>query len=1097
MSHSVFGSGFRRAVIAISAVIALAIGVSVVPVRALPTSVNLIVHYYRDNGDFGGQAGGTGPWNMWIWKDAPGAADDVAVNAPAGNPFKDKTSTTKDTWGYAGSLNMTITGFTPVQTQIGFIIRQGLWDDTDIGFDRFVTNIDPVTGKAEVWLKQGDKTVYTSVPRLGPAIKSASVDDFRKITVNLNRAAASGTSASNFSLCPIPSPTATPAPGSPAIDPPAPTSCSAGSGGTPTISSVTFNTSTTATLTLGSDVTLGKNYYVLLKDKNNIDFGSQKTYSGKILTSDTFNANYVYNCDTCNDLGYTYSQANTKFRIWAPTATNVKVRLYGTVAQSTASPKPTPVDVQMTKDVKGTWVATASGDQNGQIYMYRVSVDGRVLDAVDPYARATTINGGQSVVADLNSTNPTGFTTETKPAFSGKLVDASVYELHVRDLSMDSTSGYPADQKGKFSALTNFNTTYCGVASPAPTVPAKPATPTGLKATAGVQLLTSPSPASSASPSRKPVVRLQWAQTTGATGYKIFRGTTMSPAPSVQLATSTSNGYTDAAVVANSTYYYTVKATNKGGDSLATVPVSVKPVATATPTAYATPIPVVIPPAPSASPWVCPSSATVKTGMGFIKDLGVTHVQLQPVYDFGSVNEASPTFNWGYDPQNPNVPEGSYSSNASNPTTRINELKAAVQAMHANGIRVVMDVIYNHVMNPNTFSVESIVPGYFFRTDALGNLTNASGCGNDVASERPMVRKYIVDSVKYWAKEYHMDGFRFDIMSLIDKDTMKQVSTELKKIDSTTIVLGEGWTYDATKAQISLDNQSRQANAGYLPDVAFFNDQMRDGTKGDTGNDVLGGYVNGWPDGDNVRKVINGIAGQTAAQLTKDTGSSRSWTASSPGQSVNYVEVHDGLTLWDKLNASNTAGYSAAVLKKMDQQAASIVFLSQGMPFIQAGQEFLRTKKGEANSYAPPQSVTATADKLAWELNTSALKWNLAYTNKAVADYYKGLIQLRKQHPLFRLDNTGAIDGRYKWAPAVTGSNTLGFYYDQGSLVGDTWSTIAVGINPNGTDQTLTLPNSGTWYVVVNGTAAGTNTITTFTGNKVTIPANSTVVVRQ
>ena len=1092
MSHSVFGSGLRKTATAVATIIAIALGVGIAPVRALPSSVNLIVHYYRDNGDFGSAAGGTGGWNMWIWKDAPGAADDVAVNAPNGNPFVKTTTGTKDTWSYAGTLNVTITGFTSVHTQIGFIVRQGLWDNTDIGFDRFITNID-ATGKAEVWLKEGDKTVYTSQPRLGPAIKSASVDDFNKITVNLNRAAAANTSTSNFSLCPVPTPSVTPSPGSPAIDGPAPTSCVAGSGGTPTISSVAAsNSNKTYTLNLGSNITLGKSYYVLLKDSSNIDFGSQKTYTGKIFTTQSFNDQYFYSGD---DLGMTYSQANTKFRVWAPTATDVKVRLYGTVA----SPRPTPSDVPMAKDVKGTWLATATGDLDGQIYMYRVSVDGRVLDAIDPYARATTINGGQAVVVDLAKTDPAGFATHTKPAFSGKNVDAAIYQLHVRDLSMDKTSGYPTTQQGKYTAMTNFGTTYCGAASPTPTKPAIPTVPTGLKAIVG-KVTSTPTPTATTSPkptgtpTTKPVVYLNWTHVTGATTYKIFRGTTATTATTL-LGSTAANGYTDTAVVNNLTYYYAVKASNSSGDSAATTALLVKPViATATATATPTPLPSVRPTV-APTPWTCPSAAIVKTGMGHIKDLGVTHVQLQPVYDFGSVNETSPTFNWGYDPANPNVPEGSYSSNAASPTVRITELKSAVQALHGNGLRIILDVIYNHVMNPNTFSVESIVPGYFFRTDANGNLTNASGCGNDVASERPMVRKYIVDSVKYWATQYKVDGFRFDIMSLIDKTTMALVASELKKIDPTMVLLGEGWTYDATKAQISLADQSRQANAYDLPSIAFFNDEMRDGTKGDTGNDILPGYVNGWADSA-VNKVINGIVGQTTANASKG---GRSWTASSPGQSVNYVEVHDGYTLWDKLNATNTFGLSASIVQKWDRQAAAITYLSQGLPFIQAGQEFLRSKKGNHNSYSPPESVTTVAGKLAWELDVSSLKWNQAYTNKLTVDYYKGLIQLRKAHPLLRLDNVDAINGRYKWLSWSGGAttNALGFYYDRGDLVGDTWSNIAVGINPNSSSATLTLPNGGTWYVVVNDTKAGTSTISQFTGSTVTVPANSTIVVRQ
>jgi len=1261
----------HRTVVAFLAVGALLFGLNVGAAKALPATVSLTVHYFRDAGDYATPAGATGPWNVWIWKDAPGGADDVAINAPNGNAFTLPTGAkTLDSWNYSATLNLTITGVTSVHTQLGFIVRLGLWDATDIGFDRFITNIDPTTGKAEIWLKQGDKNVYTSVPRLGPGIKSASIDDFRKITVNLNRAPAAGTSGTNFTLCPVstatasasasssaapvvpagltatagnakvflkwthatgatgykvfrttatvpgapsgltatagnakvflkwthilgatsykvyrgtsataittllggdstngytdstalnnttyyyavkasnaagdsvnsvaviskpltastiltmpaPLPTAaaaialpvtalgtstangytdstalnnttyyygvkstngtvdsaasalvsskplststvtvmpTPTPSNVAVAP-STTGC-AGAAGVPTISSATVSGSV-ATLNLASDVTLGTNYQISLVDSNKVDFGSQKTYSGKILTSTQFNASYIY---SGTDLGATYTSANTKFRVWAPTASALSVKIYDTAT----APQPS-TTVPMTKDVNGTWVATATGDLNGKVYMYGVTVDDRTLETIDPYVRATTINGTRGVIVDLTKTDPVNFSTEKSPAFSGRPTDATVYELHVRDLSMDPTSGYPDAQKGKFSALTNFSTTYCASPTPAPLAP------TGLVATAG-----------------NAKAFLSWTQSANSTGYKVFRGASATTA-TTQVGTSTVNGYTDTTAVNDTTYFYAVKATNGTADSAASAVVSTKPIALATATTIPGPVPT------TPTPWACPGAASVKTGMGAIKDLGISHLELMPVYDFGSVNETNPTFNWGYDPQNPNVPEGSYSSDATNPTARITELKQGVQAIHSNGMRVVMDVIYNHVMNPNTFSEESLVPGYFFRTDALGNLTNQSGCGNDVASERPMVRKYIVDSVSYWAKQYHIDGFRFDIMSLIDKTTMSQVMTELKKIDSSIIVFGEGWSYDETKAQLSYANQSRQANAGTteLQSVGFFNDQMRDGVKGDTGNDILPGYVNGLA-GNYINQVINGIFGQTATDFNKDKASARSWTATTPGQSINYVEVHDGLTLWDKLKASSYAGTDAEK-QKQGRQAAALVFLSQGMPFIQAGQEMLRTKGGNANSYSPPETATTTAAKLTWELATSSLKWNSAYTNKANVDYYKGLIALRKAHPLFRMNSVADINQHYQWL-AGYGNNALGFFYkntgNDNSKIGDTWEQIAIGVNPNSTSLTMTLPSTGTWYVVGNDTAIGTATLQTLTGtNKVTVPAYSTVVV--
>ena len=1266
----------RRTLVALVSVGALLFGLNVGAAKALPGTINLTVHYFRDAGDYSTPSGATGPWNVWIWKDAPGAADDVAVNAPNGNAFTLPTGTkTLDSWNYSATLKLTITGMSSIHTQLGFIVRLGLWDATDVGFDRFISNIDPTTGNAEIWLKQGDKNVYTSVPRLGPGIKSASIDDFRKITVNLNRAPATGTAGTNFTICPVSTASAspTPVPSAPAsltatsgnakvflkwthvsaatnykvlrstvaiptapsglsatagnakvylkwthasgatdyliyrgatatsvttqlaggtttangftdstalnnttyyyvvkasnaagvstastavsskplststvVAMPAPTPSAAsavgvptsvlattttngytdstsvnnttyfyavkatnasgdsvasavasakpiststvtamptptpsnlpavsnapcpGATGVPAISSATVSGSV-ATLNLSSDVTLGTNYLIYLVDKNNVDFGSQKTYSGKILTSTQFNSSYVY---SGTDLGATYTAQNTKFRVWAPTASALSVKLYDSATAALPS-----TTIPMTRDVNGTWVATYTGDLNGKVYMYGVTVDDRTLETIDPYVRATTINGTRGVVVDLSKTDPTNFSTEKSPSFSGRPTDAVVYELHVRDLSMDATSGYPDNQKGKFSALSNFGTTYCATASP---TPAAPTSPTGLTATAG-----------------NAKVFLKWTQVAGVTGYKIFRGATSTTA-TTQIGTSNLNGYTDTTAVNDTTYFYSVKSSTATSDSAASSVVSSKPIAASMVTAMPTPTPSAVA-SVSPSAWSCPSDKLVKTGMGAIKDLGVSHVELMPVYDFGSVNEASPTFNWGYDPQNPNVPEGSYSSDASNPTARITELKQGVQAIHSNGMRVVMDVIYNHVMNPNTFSEESLVPGYFFRTDAAGNLTNQSGCGNDVASERPMVRKYIVDSVTYWAKQYHVDGFRFDIMSLIDKTTMSQVITELKKIDSSIIVFGEGWSYDPTKAQLSSGDQSRQANAGTseLQGIGFFNDQMRDGIKGDTGNDILPGYVNGLA-GNYINQVINGIFGQTATSFNGDKASSRSWTATTPGQSINYVEVHDGLTLWDKLKAANTFGDTDAVLQKEGRQAASLVFLSQGMPFIQAGQEMLRTKGGNANSYSPPDTLTTQASKIDWELKTSSLKWNSGFTNKVNVDYYRGLIALRKAHPLFRMNSTSDINKYFEWLPYYQSPNALGFMYkntaSDSSKLGDTWNRIAIGVNPNSTSATMTLP-TGTWYVVVNDTAAGTSSLATITNNKATVPAYSTVVL--
>ncbi|NDI24402.1 MAG: type I pullulanase, partial [Actinobacteria bacterium] len=356
-----------------------------------------------------------------------------------------------------------------------------------------------------------------------------------------------------------------------------------------------------------------------------------------LYDSPAFTEKYTY---TGNDLGASYSKEKTSFRVWAPTAKSVTLLTYSS-AQSNSS-----ISYPMKSDLKGTWVAELPGDQDGLVYTYKVDVDGDVNEVIDPYARAATINGKRGVVVDLDSTDPKNWKSE-KPKFSGSPTDAVIYELHVRDLSMDSSAPFPKAARGKFTA---FN-------------------------------------------------------------YSNLKGKSGQP-----------------------------------------------------------------------------------VGIAAIKDLGITHIQLLPIYDFASVDESNPDFNWGYDPLNYNVVEGSYSTDPTNPKQRITEFKGAIQSMHDQGIRVIMDVVYNHVYNAATFSQNLIVPGYWFRTDGAGNLTNGSGCGNDVASERPMVSKFIVDSVKYWASEYNLSGFRFDLMGLIDIETMQKVSAELKNIDPSIIVLGEGWS---------------------------------------------------------------------------------------------------------------------------------------------------------------------------------------------------------------------------------------------------------------------------------------------------------------
>ena len=464
------------------------------------------------------------------------------------------------------------------------------------------------------------------------------------------------------------------------------------------------------------------------------------------------------------------------------------------------------------------------------------------------------------------------------------------------------------------------------------------------------------------------------------------------------------------------------------------------------------------------------SNGGQKTGVAAIKELGVTHVELLPIFDFATVDENSPTFNWGYDPQNYNVPEGSYSSNPKNPIARITELKSAIASLHKAGLRVNMDVVYNHVSNASAFSQNLIVPGYFFRTDENGTLTNGSGCGNDVASERPMVQKFIVDSVKYWATEYNLDGFRFDLMGLMDIPTINSIKAALKKIDPTIIVIGEGWNMGTLPSSL----KANQINIAKLPGVAQFNDQLRDGIKGSVFDSSDKGFATGKfsAKGD----VLAGIVGNidySDEVVTK-------WTTTAPGQSVNYVESHDNMTLADKISAS-VKDVTPADVAKLSQLAGSMALLSQGLPFLQAGQEFLRSKGGDTNSYKSSDLV-------------NSLKWSTKATHASTVKFYQGLIALRKAHPAFRMTTTDQV--RKNLAFLTSPEGTIAYSLN-GSAVKDSASTLVVVHNANTSAQTITLPKSGSWSILVDAGRAGTTVLRKVTGNSVEIAARSTLVLTQ
>lgn len=384
------------------------------------------------------------------------------------------------------------------------------------------------------------------------------------------------------------------------------------------------------------------------------------------------------------------------------------------------------------------------------------------------------------------------------------------------------------------------------------------------------------------------------------------------------------------------------------------------------------------------------NASGMSTGLDYLVDLGITHVQVLPMFDYATVDEANltePQYNWGYDPLNYNVPEGSYSSDPFDPFNRIIELKQMIQTLHDNGLRVIMDVVYNHVYDPKDQSLERTVPGYFYRYNADGSLANGTGVGNDTASERHMMRKYIIDSVKYWAKEYHLDGFRFDLMGIHDSVTMNAIREALDKIDPSIIIIGEGWEMTTPLPE---DLKATQKNAQAMPRIAHFNDSIRVALKGsDFGDEKDRGFISGKNYQEDL--LLRNIKG--AMHLSSHS------SYVDPEQVIQYVEAHDNLTLYDKLLRSNPNDSEELRIKR-HTLATSIVLLSQGVPFIHGGQEFLRTKEGVANSYKSPDEI-------------NQFEWERVTTFRESVAYVKGLIALRKSEYLFRLHTHEEIDAHF------------------------------------------------------------------------------------
>ena len=476
----------------------------------------------------------------------------------------------------------------------------------------------------------------------------------------------------------------------------------------------------------------------------------------------------------------------------------------------------------------------------------------------------------------------------------------------------------------------------------------------------------------------------------------------------------------------------------------------------------------------------------VKTGISHLKELGVTTVHLLPSFDHQSIDETKleeAQYNWGYDPKNYNVPEGSYSSDPYDGKTRITEYKKMVQELHKAGISVVMDVVYNHTGATSDSELNKAVPNYYYRQNEKGEFSNGSGCGNETASERAMMRKLMVDSVTYWAKEYHVDGFRFDLMALHDQDTMVAIREALNEINPSILIYGEGWTGGDTP--LNSEKQATKANTKNFGElqIAAFSDDIRDGIKGSVFDAKDHGFVDGAQNKEETIKF--GIVASTPndqIDADKVNNQTKAW-AKEPYQTITYESAHDNLTLWDKLQSANETAAEQQLLA-MNKMSAAIVLTSEGIPFLHAGEEMARTKVNpdgtlNENSYNAPDSV-------------NAIDWSRKQKYEDLYEYYQGLIAMRKEHKAFHMNSTKEIQNNLKFLD-VTEKNVVAYTLN-GKAVGDSWNTIAVIFNANNKSVDVTIPDNQ-WAVVVDQNTAGTKQLKTVSGSTVTVPANSTYVL--
>ncbi len=472
---------------------------------------------------------------------------------------------------------------------------------------------------------------------------------------------------------------------------------------------------------------------------------------------------------------------------------------------------------------------------------------------------------------------------------------------------------------------------------------------------------------------------------------------------------------------------------------------------------------------------------TEQKAIRHLKELGINTVHILPSFDFASIDEANtttPQYNWGYDPQNYNVPEGSYSFDAEQPTRRILEFKQMVQALHKAGIRVILDVVYNHTFDIKGGNFDRTFPMAYYRYTADGKPSNGSGCGNETASEKPLMRQFMLESMKYWADEYHIDGFRVDLMGIHDIETMNLIRKELSSIDPNIFIYGEGWT--AGTCAYPTEKLALKAHIKQMPGIAAFSDEIRDALRGPFSDDkqasLLGGIA-GFEE--SIKAGIAGMIAHPQVDYTKVNYTKEPW-ANEPTQMIAYVSCHDDMCLVDRLKASiPEAAYDMEEVIRLDQLAQTVVFTSQGIPFMLSGEEMLRDKKGVHNSFNSPDEI-------------NHLDWNNLKKYPQVFAYYKGLIQMRKSHPAFRLGSAELVRKHLEFLP--TQQDCLVAFRLKNHAGGDKWNNIYVVLNGNTNLQSVNIPK-GKYTIVANNGVINEAGIGEMEGGEVMIDAQTALIL--